>query len=109
MLEKKFKHKKIKPRPKKESEFLSWLHAQSLTCFSCGKQNKIELHHIKTSSSDQKDDRFVLPLCGEECHRNGAELSPHGTPKKWRSTYPIEVQLRYSTELYLRYKKEMIK
>ena len=72
-------------------------------CQNCGNESKLEAHHIKLSSSDVKDDTKVLMLCGEECHRNGMKLSPHSTPRAWRQTYPIQMQLDYAYELYRRY------
>ncbi len=94
---------RLKPKPQKNKEYLSWCHSQELPCFSCGGHNNIELHHVKNCSSDDRDDTKVIPLCGEECHRNGMKLSPHGTPKAWRKTYPIQMQLDYADELYRRY------
>ena len=98
---------RLKPKPFKDPKYLSWLHAQGLCCFSCGGYNKIELHHVKQFSSDHKDDRQVIPLCGEECHRNGMKLSPHGTPKAWRKIYPMQMQLDYAEMLYSKYKESI--
>jgi hypothetical protein len=107
MLNKKVKHNRLRPKAPKEPKYLSWLHNQSdIFCFACGKQNKLECHHIKQFSTDVKDDRKIIMLCGEECHRNGAILSAHGTPKMFREAYPIEVQLENAEKLYNQYKKE---
>ena len=104
MLSKKVSHSKLRPKPGKNKEYLSWLHNQEdIVCFSCGKQNGLEAHHIKLTSSDVKDDTKILMLCAEECHRNGMILSAHSTPKAWRKTYPIQMQLEYADELYRRY------
>ena len=108
MLNKKVTHKKLRPKPVKDSKYLSWLHCQNLGCFICGEHNQIELHHIKECSSDSKDDTKVIGLCGESCHRNGTELSAHGTPKKFREKYPIEYQLKYAEKLRGYYLKEML-
>jgi len=105
MLSKKVKHNKLRPKPKKEPKYLSWCHGQGLCCFACGGFDRIELHHVKECSSDHKDDSKVIPLCGENCHRNGTELSAHGTPKKFRQIFPIEVQLKFAEILYHRYKE----
>ena len=108
MLSKKVTHSKLRPKPKKNPKYLSWCHSQELCCFSCGGYNKIELHHLKLASSDDKDDTKVIPLCGEECHRNGMILSAHSTPRAWRKIYPIRMQLEYANELYSRYLRERI-
>ena len=95
---------RLKPKPQKNKDYLSWLHNQEdIVCFSCGKQNGLEAHHVKEFSSDVKDDTKVLMLCGNECHRLGMKLSPHGTPKAWREIYPMNMQLDYANELYRRY------
>jgi hypothetical protein len=102
-------HTRIKPKCKhknksrefKYPEYLSYLHEELRPpCFICGERNGIELHHVKSSSSDPKDDRMVIPLCGESCHRNGTELSAHGTPVLFRAVYPIEDQEAFSAGMY---------
>ena len=95
----------LKEKAYKEPKYLEWLHNQNPCCFVCGQYNKIELHHVKEHSSDKKDDRVVIPLCGEEHHRNG-KLSPHGGTKLWRETFSIEDQRIYAEELYKEYKSE---
>ena len=88
----------------KEPNYLKWLHeVKHPECFACGKINGIELHHIKEASSDNKDDRLVIPLCGIECHRLGSVLSAHGTPKKFRDTFPFDMQKEYAMALYEEY------
>ena len=95
---------RLKPKAQKLPKYLKWLHEQEdIVCFSCGKQNKLEAHHVKEFSSDERDDSKIIMLCGEECHRLGMKLSPHGTPKAWRQVYSMEVQLDYASELYRRY------
>lgn len=95
----------LKQKARKEPKYLSWLHEQYPRCFVCGKRNKIELHHIKNCSSDKKDDRYVIPLCGEEHHRSGT-LSPHCGAKLWRATFSIGMQREYSENLYRKYEDE---
>lgn len=105
-----YNHSRIKPKPKhknsgkrvkKYPEYLKYLHEElQPPCFVCGKREGIELHHVKQYSSDPKNDSLVIPLCGETCHRNGAELSAHGTPKLFRAVYPIEDQIEFARGLY---------
>jgi len=89
-----------------DKEYLSYLHTQNLKCFCCSGNDKIELHHIKESSSDAKNDRSVIPLCGDKCHRLGLELSAHGTPRKFKAAFPIEEQKLFALKLYLEYKSK---
>ena len=116
MLDKKYKHERIKKKSKpfKDKEYLAWLHNQELKCFACGgyatMDDGIELHHVKETSSDKRNDNEVIPLHGIKCHRLGVELSAHLTPKKFRETFPVGAQLKYAKELYnryLRYKEEL--
>ena len=90
-----------------DSEYMAYLHALGLVCFCCRQQRGIELHHIKGCSSDEKNDREVIPLCGIECHRLGVELSAHGTAKKFREVFALEVQLKFARELYRNYKESL--
>jgi len=107
MLNKKIKHNRIKPKAKKLPKYLKWLHNQNdIVCFVCGKQNKLEAHHVKQTSSDERDDSKILMLCGEECHRNGRILSAHGTPKKFRETFSMQQQFKYAENLHNRYLNE---
>jgi len=107
MLDKKVTHKKLRQKAKKEPNFLKWLHNQNnIVCFACGGQDKLECHHIKSTSTDEKDDKNIIMLCGEKCHRNGLKLSAHSTPKKFRETYSIETQLEYAGKLYDKYLRE---
>ena len=73
-----------------------------LPCFCCGEYGSIELHHIKECSSDKKIHSEVLPLCGDKCHRLGTELSAHGTPRKFREVFPLEVQRNFAKMLHKR-------
>lgn len=107
MLNKKFKHKKIKPQAVKDADYLSWCHTQDLACFCCGERGSIELHHIKETSSDKRNDNEIIPLCGVKCHRLGITLSAHLTPKKFRRVFPMGMQLKYAKGLYNEYLKEV--
>ena len=91
---------------KEEQDYLTWLQGrENSVCFVCGKRNfndDLEWHHVKNSSSDKKNHFRLISLCGHLHHRNG-ELSPHGSPKKWRETFSLEVQLSYAAEIHLEY------
>lgn len=86
-----------------DKEYLEWLHNQDYPCFVCGCYNGIEWHHVKLYSSDTKDHSKLIPLCGAEHHRLGQTLSAHGTPKKWRTTYSMELQLEAAGKIYQDY------
>lgn len=91
-----------------DKDYLEWLKNQEYCCFVCGKINfndPIEWHHVKLRSSDKKDHTRLIPLCGAEHHRLGKDLSPHGSPKKWRETYTIESQLLYAEKIHKQYLK----
>ena len=66
---------------------MTWLQGrENSVCFVCGKRNfndDLEWHHVKKSSSDEKNHFRLIPLCGSKHHRNG-DLSPHGNAKRWR-------------------------
>lgn len=96
-------YKNKEPKILRDRKYLDWLKSQPLKCFSCGQQNGIELHHVKKSSSQYKNDHQVIPLCGIKCHRLG-DLSPHGNAKAWRETYSYEMQLDYAEKIYQEYK-----
>jgi len=99
---------RVKPKGLSDKPFMTWLHdVKQPVCFSCGRQNGIELHHIKEASTDAKNDREVLPLCGIECHRLGKMLSAHGTPSQFREVYPVKKQRAYALKLYLEYKETL--
>jgi len=89
-----------------DRDYLSWLQNSSYACMVCGGFVGIEWHHVKRDSTDKKDHTRLIPLCGVECHRLGTELSAHGTPRKFRAVYPIEIQRKYAAEIYGDYKKE---
>lgn len=111
------KKSKNKLATAEEKEFMKWLHSEAVyfdyPCFVCGKINPndgIEWHHVKEGSGDEKNHKRQIPLCGNEHHRTGAEISPHGTPKKWRETYSVEVQNKFAGNVwndFKRYKRNM--
>ena len=87
----------------KEPKYLKFLHVElQPECFICKGMNGIEMHHIKRNSTDKRIDRQVIPLCYN--HHHGSDLSPHGTPKKFRETYSIEIQKEYAEKIYRKYK-----
>ena len=86
----------------KDMEYLQWLQEQHYGCFVCGEQGKIEWHHVKRDSTDKKNHKRLIPLCGEEHHRLG-ELSPHGGPVLFRKTFRIEFQNDYADSIYQAY------
>jgi len=109
--------KRIKPKPNsknpkiitaEDKKYLEYLKETNYGCFVCGKTDSIEWHHVKLYSSDKKDHKRLIPLCGEEHHRTGKELSPHGTPTKWRETYSMKVQNAFADEVYKKYEKEIL-
>ena len=87
---------------KDDKEYLEWVQNQSYTCFVCGCQNGIEWHHVKRDSTDKKNHKRLIPLCGAEHHRLG-DLSPHGNPKKWRDTYTMDEQNDFADHIYKQY------
>ncbi len=101
-----------------DREYLDWLHKEeqgyNYHCFVCGNNNSndtTEWHHVKESSGDRKDHKRQIPLCGNEHHRLGTGLSAHGTPKKFRETYPMKVQYKHAEKIYsdfLQYKKDAL-
>ena len=96
---------RLKPKIKRDFKFMKWLiEEHQPRCFACGGFCGIELHHVKRVSSDPKDDHCVIPLCGDSCHRLGNIMSAHGTPVKFRTEYPIEIQKKFADSLYQIYK-----
>ena len=89
-----------------ERSYLEWLQHLYVGCFHCGGHNMIEWHHIKERSTDKKNHTALLPLC-KECH-TGNKFSPHGTPRKWREVYPIEVQNIAGSIIYGKFQDENI-
>ena len=112
---KKFKKKKVSTFGKKnilkkksqnlskdEKDYLDWLQNQSYGCFVCGQQNGIEWHHVKKFSSDKKNHFRLIPLCFMH-HRISNELSAHGTPRKFRDLYPLDIQNIFANNIYIAY------
>lgn len=103
----KIKHKKLRPKPKKQPKFLRWLHeVEQPSCMVCGTKTGVQMHHIKNHSTDQRNDFFIIPLCYD--HHLGNELSPHGTPSVFKEKYPLDVQKEHANKLYKRYKNERL-
>jgi hypothetical protein len=88
----------LKEKPFKSTEYLAWFHNQGFGCMVCGNPH-IEAHHIKEHSSDHRDDKYILPLC-EFHHKFSDHLSPHGSPKKWREAYPLDLQKSIATKIF---------
>lgn len=80
-----------------DREYLQASKEQELSCWVCGCFAH-DRHHVKEFSSDKKNHKQVLPLCKE--HHIGKELSPHGTPRKWREKFPIEFQRQEADRYY---------
>ncbi len=87
---------------KDEKDYLDWLQNQSYGCFVCGQQNGIEWHHVKKFSSDKKNHFRLIPLCFMH-HRISNELSAHGTPRKFRDLYPLDIQNIFANNIYIAY------
>ena len=102
MLSKKVKHKKVKTQLVKDRGYLSWLHNSGQFCMVCEISVGLEAHHVKRDSTDKRSDDSCIVLCWN--HHHGTELSPHGTPKLFRETYPIEFQRDFAHGLYRDYK-----
>ena len=86
-----------------DRDYLSWLKDNDVVksqCFVCGSDN-VQFHHIKRDSTDKKDHKRVIPLCSK--HHTGWELSPHGTPARWREVYPMQVQYDFADGIYKMY------
>lgn len=88
-----------------ERDFLDYLPTTDYVCFVCGQRNGIEWHHVKEFSTDKKNHFRLIPLCGVEHHRLGTVLSAHGTPKKWRETFSMELQNSFADKIYEKYKE----
>ena len=88
--------------------YLEWLQSTSYHCLVCGGSNGIEWHHVKRDSADKKNHSRLIPLCGVEHHRLGTKLSAHGTPKKFREAYPVEVQLEVAKSIYEDYLSSIV-
>lgn len=85
---------------KEGREYLQYSKEQELPCWICGKFAH-DRHHPKEFSSDKKVHTQILPLCKE--HHTGNELSPHGTPRKWREKFPIDFQRKEGDRYYQEY------
>lgn len=82
---------------KEDREYLQHSKNQELKCWVCGAFAH-DRHHIKEYSSDKKNHKQILPLCKK--HHTGSELSPHGTPRKWREKFPIDFQRKEGDRIY---------
>jgi len=91
-----------------DKKYLEWLQATEYSCMICGKHNGIEWHHVKEYSTDVKNHKRLIPLCGVEHHRLGTVLSAHGTPKKFRDTFSMEFQNQFADEIYSDYTAQML-
>lgn len=101
------KSNRIKPQAFKDKAYLSWLHeVKQPPCFVCGIHLGIQIHHVKETSSDLRNDNECIPLCYE--HHLGLELSPHGSPVAFRYTFPIWEQLEFAEELYNEYNQQKL-
>ena len=91
---------------KLELNYLSWLNdnRDRFTCIVC-ECHGVEFHHVKRDSTDKKNHKRLLPLC-EKHHKSSLDFSAHGTPKKFRATYPMEFQYIMADEIYNNYLKE---
>jgi len=107
----KINHNRLRPKPsmknkkkitQDDKDYLEWLQNQNYVCFVCGKQNGIEWHHVKEYSTDKKNHKRLIPLCGIDHHRLG-DLSPHGNPKRWRETFDMVLQNDFADEIYDEY------
>lgn len=99
------KAKRIKPEVFKDKDYLSWLHNDKQPhCALCGKpyHSGTELHHIRDRSILGRDDRYVIALCGVECHRLG-KMSAHGGTKQFNEVCKIETQFKLANLIYLEY------
>jgi len=95
----------LKPKAKVSKEdrkYLSWLQLQGFSCIVCESYD-VEMHHVKRDSTDKKNHKRLIPLCKEH-HTMSAEFSVHGTPKKFRETYPMEFQYKLADKIYKEYK-----
>lgn len=97
---------KNKPKiTQEESKYLTYLASIRFKtkCFVCGTTG-VEWHHVKLKSTDRKNHTCLIPLCF--LHHHGSEISPHGTPSKWRQTYTMEEQEETARMYYRVYKNE---
>ncbi len=98
---------RIVPKHKPGPSYIKWFHeVYQPPCFVCGTFLGIEFHHIKEHSTDKRIDSIAMPLCWY--HHHGYELSPHGTPVKFREVYPMELQLKFAADMYECYLAEKL-
>ena len=93
---------------KDDLNYMNWLHLNKFrfNCVVCESSN-VEFHHVKRDSTDKKNHKRLIPLC-QNHHTLSAELSAHGTPKKWREIYPMEFQCILADKIYSNYKESML-
>lgn len=90
---------------KEEQAYLDYVQTIQRPCIRCHKinpQDGIEWHHIKQYSSDKKDHSRLIPLCGNECHKNGKE-SVHGNKKGFFLKFPWEYQVKLADRYFNEY------
>lgn len=81
-----------------EQEYLNWLQNQvHYRCFVCGDYWH-DMHHVKLHSSDKKVHTELIPLCTN--HHIGTEVSPHGTPSKWRLVFTMKQQRYVANNMF---------
>lgn len=114
----KFNHNRLRPKPSqkntkhrikpdvfKDKEYLHWLHNDRRpACALCGTPYNAgtELHHIRDVMVLGRDDSYVIPLCGVQCHRLG-ESSAHGGTRKFNELLSKDEQMEISESLYYEY------
>lgn len=88
---------------KEDLDYMDWLHSSkcSFVCIVCESPN-VEFHHVKRDSTSKKDHKRLIPLC-QQHHTLSDKLSAHGTPKKWRETYSMELQYIIADKIYKNY------
>jgi hypothetical protein len=92
---------RLKPKPFKDKEYLSWLHNQGLICLVCGSK-RIELHHLDSGSRGRADNKCV-PLCAD--HHRG-RFSPHGPDaKEFHDAIGKETLESIASQLFEKYKE----
>lgn len=97
---------KLKPKAIKEPAYITWFHeVYQPPCYVCGGSVGIQFHHVKEHSTDERVDSIGMPLCHE--HHHGMELSPHGTPVKFRKRYPMDVQYKSAAKMYKKFKERL--
>ncbi|PCI30965.1 MAG: hypothetical protein COB67_00485 [SAR324 cluster bacterium] len=77
-----------------------------MVCDSINSDDGIEWHHVKHDSTDIKNHKKLIPLCGHEHHRNGIEISAHGTPVLFRERFSMRSQYALADAIYKEYKEQ---